>query len=253
MYNRTMTKYLILTLTLIGSTLLYMYFWIGVPNIYQESPSPLTKLHIYRNPDVSIAKIDILAFYFVPKNRVESTLENWQEILEKNLKKLREFHSLQVQGGSRLVYKIYPEPIIGREDSRVYDTDITQHGNPEGLRRVARELEQRVFEKGGDRYEESFVKTDSDSYRVWMVMYEGVGASGSDNVAFVSSKFLVGEEYNDVASSLFSHEFYHTLGLPDGYDIDTGIPVTQDLMGFGRNKPLEKTYLDREFLKGLGP
>jgi len=247
-----MTRYLALTLILISGALFYMYFGIGVPKIYHETSPPPTEPHFYRNPKISIAKVDILAFYFVPKNRVDSSLKNWQEILERNLKKLREFHSLQLQEKSRLVYRLYPKLVIGKEDNFAYDTDITQHGNPEGLRRVARELDARVFEKSGDIYDAGLIKTDSDSYQVLVIMYEGVGASGSDNVTFISSKFLTNEDYSDVSSSLFAHEFYHTLGLPDGYDLDSGIPITRDLMGSGRNKPLEKTYLESEFLKELG-
>ena len=89
-------------------------------------------------------------------------------------------------------------------------------------------------------------------YCVIVIIYEGIGASGSENVALLSRIFLTDSQYSATAATLLAHEFYHTLGLPDAYDIITAVPFSQDIMGLGRFKPIEKTYLDKDNLIQLG-
>lgn len=222
-----------------------------MPRVYEEtlprSPAP----HYYGNPNLSISDIAIAAFYFLPRNKAHLVINGWRELLEENFKKIQEFHSLQLRGQSSLKYEIYPEPVIGYESNQFYDTDITQHGNPEALRRVAAEIEKRVFNQHGDLFRSDFAR-DKKVYRVLVIMYEGVGAAGSDNVAFVSRVFFQDPQYRLVSTSIVAHEFYHTLGIPDRYDIENNIPTSSDIMGTGRSVPLERTYLNQETLKSLG-
>lgn len=247
-----MFKYLILVLLLIFGAIASMYFWIGVPKIYYEKFPEESVPHLYKNPDRSIAKIKIAAFYFVPKNKISLAIPNWSAVFEEGIKKLQKFHTLELGHRSTLTYEIYPEPIKGLEDNIAYDTEVTQHGNPEALRRVAGELESRVFAPSGDLYIRDFAKEEQGAYRVMMILYEGVGSSGSENVALVSRVFLADPRYNETGASILSHEFYHTLGIPDHYEIPTAIPTSNDIMGSGRTRPLEKTYLGRETLRDLG-
>lgn len=234
-----------------------MYFYVGVPRIYQESPPQAKEIHMYNDSSRSLEEISVLVFYFVPRNKFDSTLENWHELLEKNLQKLQAFHALQLQGSSQLDYTIYPKPIIGLQDNLYYDTDVTQRGNPEALRQVTRELETRVLDGSGDLFRSDFLPEGyapdrQHPYQVLLVMYEGVGASGGDNGALVSSTFLSDERFSTFGSTYLTHEFYHTLGVPDGYDLETAIATESDIMGLGRLGFLDKTYLDRETLKLLG-
>lgn len=228
-----MIKALVLVLILIAGALFFMYFWVGVPKIYKLESLEVPKPHHYQNPQKSLEEIKITAFYFVPKNKMSSAISGWREILDQNIKKLQAFHRLQFRGASILNYDIHPEIVVGFLDNISYDTVSTGHGNPEGLRRVAAELEARNL----------FLQTDN-GYNVAIIMYEGVGASGSENVAFVSRTFLNDPRYKDYGASILAHEFYHTLGFPDAYDPITATPLSQDIMGLGRERPIEKTYLD---------
>lgn len=244
-----MVKYIVLVIVLVAAVLLFMYIRIGVPKIYSESPLVLVLPHHFLKPEISLENISIRALYFVPKNKNGVEIENWREILEDNLKKLAAFHVFQLQGRSQIIFRIYPQAVVGKEEQNVYDTDVTNRGNPEALKRVALELEERL-KQGGDLYRLDFLSQDK-AYNVTYILYEGVGASGSDNIAFISRAFFTDPQYDSIAASLFAHEFYHTLGLPDAYD-DDGVSTGTDLLGLGRFRPLNKTYLSREFLAGLG-
>lgn len=247
-----MLMFFLLVTFFISGALGTMYFWIGVPKIYSEPLPPIKQFHLYVNPKQPIDKITVAAFYFVPKNKTGAAVENWRMSLSHALERLQQFHTFQFGGRSSIALEIYPEPIIGVEENLIYDSDVTQHGNPEALRRVAQELEGRVFKGSGDLYRPEFAKGGDEIYRVWFIMYEGVGASGSGNVALVSRKFLTDQEYSDIGVSVAAHEFYHTLGIPDAYEIESAIPLGEDIMGLGRGRPIEKTYISRDTLKKMG-
>ena len=246
-----MKKYLFLVLATIAGILAWMTFWLGSFSLSAEpvfvSPSP----HYYKNPQESIKKIFIGALYFVPKNKEKNLAPNFAEILEKNLSELKEFHRVQFQGRSAIAYEIFLSPVIGREENIVYDTDITQHGNPQALLNISDELRSRLLLSGGDIAWDSFVKKNDDAFKVLLVLYEGVGASGIREFALLSRQFLTDTQYANYASSFLAHEFYHTLGLPDGYGEDAS-PYMADLMGSGRFLPLSRAYLNRALLKDLG-
>lgn len=282
-----MVKYIIGVLIFIFGSLAAIYFFVGVPKVYNEeqrleSSAP----HVYENPERSIEEIKIVAAYFVPRNKSEEKNDNWQIVLQRTLLKLQEFHVLQFQGKSRVAFEIYPEPIIGLKDSIEYDTEITQGGNPRALLKVAEELEDRVFGADGDLFRKNFGKFGGNVYPVLAIMYEGVGASGGviyeseleaesdiarevnvpesliyivdvtsvDGFFLLNRVFLDDPEYREKGESIFTHEFYHTLGVPDAYEVP-GVyetPVSQDIMGAGRFRPIEKTYLDKNTLHKFG-
>jgi len=263
-----------------------MYFWIGVPRIYRPAASSdrfagFAAPHFYGNPGRSIGEIQIAAFYFVPENKAGLQAVDWKEVLQASLQQLVEFHSLQFQGLSRASFKIYPAPVIGLADNLSYDTEVTQRGNPRALIAIGEELEARAFRPDGDLFVPDFAVRDA--YPVLFVMYEGVGASGGviheselesvpeiarelglpESVIFevdiksVDGFFLVNREFlagshGPAGASVFVHEFYHTIGIPDGYDEETAVSYTADIMGIGRTKPLDKTYVSKEILKNLG-
>lgn len=235
-----MFKYLVIVLILIFSALGWMYFNLGVPQIHSQAPLPLKIPHLYGNQDRFIEKIQVAAFYFVPQNKTKQIDEDWKKVMEAGLTELQKFHFLQLQGLSDIIYKIYPEPIIGFENNLVYDTEITQHGNPSALINISEELEGRKF-----------ITRPDGAYPVTFIMYEGVGAAGAEGFFLVNREFLAGI-HGSFGNSILAHEFYHTLGAPDAYEISDTIPVSADIMGFGRAKPLDKTYLSKETLENFG-
>lgn len=246
-----MLKYLIFVFVLVFGALIWINFGVGVETVYKEEiPKPATP-HIYNSPSQSIANIEILALYFVPKNKTHQQIDNWKEILEKNIKQLQEFHDLQFQGRSKVSYKILGKPVTGNKINLEYDTNVTQHGNPEGLRRISNELVYR-FSSQGDLYQPELVNKDSSAYKVILILYEGVGASGGEDVALVSRTFFTDPQYSNIAATTMVHEFYHTLGLPDAYEIPSAMPTSLDIMGLGLLRPLERNYISRESLKGMG-
>lgn len=247
-----MLKYLILVFALVFGALFWTNFGVGVQTVYKEEALKLASPHIYNDPNRSIEKIEILALYFIPKNKTGQQIGDWKEILNENLKKLQEFHDLQFQGRSEISYKILDEPVIGNKNNLEYDTNSTQHGNPEGLRRITAELEERRVTLLRSDLSDPNNSADPDIYRAILILYEGVGASGSNNVALISRTFYTDPQYQSVRGTILAHEFYHTLGLPDAYEIPNAVPTSLDIMGLGLSKPLEKNYISKELLKGMG-
>ena len=184
-------------------------------------------------------------------------MNNWYELLEGELNKFVEFHSLQFNDKSNLSYNIFPNFVIGLNESIVYDTDNTQGGNPEALKSVTLEIEERILDPSGDLYINDFptymgLDNMELPYQAILIMYEGVGASGGGNVAFVTSSYLADSRFVVYGETIFMHEFYHTLGIPDAYEISSGVSYSSDIMGLGRFRSLNKTYLDRSVLTNLG-
>lgn len=261
-YNTDMGRNVLFALILVFTGLGAIYFWVGVPKVYREKFPDKPKLHLYKNPGQSIVEIKAAVFYFLPANKAVPFAENWGEIIENNLEKLKRFHSAQFLGLSKFEYEVYPEPVIGEMDNIVYDTDVTQHGNPEALRSIALEIEGRIFDANGDLFKRDFLadcrlfggelKSQSGAYCAIIIIYEGVGAAGSENAALLSRIFLSDSQYESIAPTLLAHEFYHTLGIPDAYDIPNAIPFSEDIMGLGRFKPIDKSYISKDSLVQLG-
>lgn len=247
-----MLKYLFAVLAIVIGALVWMYFGIGRAKVYQGWAPEKNSVHFYERPNAPISKIEIRAFYFVPRNKTERIVDGWRAPLNSALQKLTVFHSQQLQGRSEVWYKIYPEPIVGLKDSIDYDTDNTQYGNPQALLAISEELEQRVLNPSGNLYNYGFSQAEPESRLVMMILYEGVGASGTEKAAIVSREFLTDPEYVNTGVSVFVHEFYHTIGLVDGYTIPEAIPTTEDIMGLGKTRPIDRTYVQKSSLKKLG-
>ncbi|MDO8600671.1 MAG: hypothetical protein Q7R73_03575 [bacterium] len=279
-----MLKYLILALCGLAGAIASLSFWVATPRLHEYASLRFTTPHIFNNPDSGIQHIRIAAFYFVPKNKAAAGTAEWRTLLEKNLEQLQKFHTLQFQGRSVVTYVVYPEPVVGYADQLVYDTESTQHGNPKALLNIGEELDQRVFFPEGDLYRPDFWKKEEGSYPVMFIMYEGVGASGGviaesdfesvgdiakelglpESVIFkvnvksaegfflLSRTFLSDLPYRAFGASVLAHEFYHTLGIPDEYEEEDEKPTSADIMGLGRFRPIEKTYIQRETLRALG-
>lgn len=245
----------------------------------QSSQSPVSGAalrapHI-KDSDVSIKNIRIKVFYAVPKNKIADIYPGWKDKLAGLLADMSRFHSVQFRGSSDMRYDIFFEPVILRNDDIAYDTENTNAGNPQGLKNIGQEIESRVFKETGDLYNKNFAAFAPGEYRVMALLYEGVGGSGGliyetglTTASEIAKKFGIPESWIyivDIKSvdgfflvnrkiataSIFYHEFGHTIGIPDEFGDNDG-PYTEDVMGEGRKKPIENTYIDRSFMKGMG-
>lgn len=197
--------------------------------------------HFYQDQLRNISEIKIKAFYAVPKNR--SPYESWGDLLVPVLDNSIKFHEVQFRGLSKISYDIFPEPFILEREAIFYDTENTERGNPEGLANITLEIEKRAA---------NFLKADKGEFLVIAVIYEGVGASGTDGALILARAFLSDAQYQPFRSSLFYHEFGHSLGLSDQYDLETNQPFSNDIMGSGRRRPIEVNYIDKALLQGMG-
>lgn len=223
-----------------------------------------SKPNVHHSADAmfTLSDINIKAFYFIPNDKQTLLDGNWQAKLAKALSDLRQFYSFQLHQAVKITFEIYPQPIIGQHEALVYDGADTARGNPNALLSIREELLNR---------QSSFIETGQEDYGVIAVLYEGVGSSAtliknsrieaedtfiiSDDgppAFLVSRYFLSDSAYKDYGTSIFAHEFGHTLGLPDAYNLTTNQPLSDDIMGAGRFRPIQFSYLSMEAKKLLG-
>ncbi len=228
---------------LMGAVVIVILLFLTVSKLPNGQTVSGSSAHFYKDPQRSIAHIRLKLFYAVPRNRIDGIYQNWGDIIKLAAGDLVKFYTFQFRGLSNIKYDIYPEPFILENESIFYDTESTNKGNPEALKRIVLEIEKRVPE---------FLAKDSGEFQVIGIIYEGVGASGTDGAFILARSFLSDEQYRPFSSTLFSHEFGHTLGLPDEYKLDTNQPFTDDIMGGGRRRPIDVAHFDKPLLKDMG-
>lgn len=275
-------RYIFIFTAIVFVVALFFVFLSRVPGTPPAS-SERTAVHAYKNPDINISEIDMKAMYVVPKNKKNNIDPRWKGRLASALEKASGFHELQFRGYSKLKYEIFSDPVILNNDDIVYDTSNTNAGNPHGLINVAEEIEKRVFTLGGDLYDPRFSEYAPSAHRIFALIYEGVGASGGmiydtslesageiakklgipENIVYVvniksaDGFFILNRQYlsdpplSAFGASILYHEFAHTIGLPDLFDENNAV-FSNDIMGSGREKPLENTYILEDFLKEMG-
>ena len=239
--------------------------------------------HVYKNPNESIAQIHVEAWYVVPDNKVSSTDPDWYKEISDALATAAQFHQLQFGGRSMLNYDIFPQPVYLQNDNEAYDTTSTNDGNPHALINIGEEIERRVLQPGGDLYSAKFAATSTGEYNVMAIFYEGVGASGGMiydtplntpdqiaqqlglpasivyivNINSVNGFFILNQDFLrrpdlvPVGVTTLYHEFAHTIGLPDLFNASDS-PLSNDIMGEGRKKAIDDTYIDQSLLQDMG-
>ena len=235
-----MARYSALIFLFIIGAFALIYFGIGKPEIRTLQRQEIKKTHAYQNPNESIEKINLRLIYFIPKDKKPFTDSSWREALKKSTEELLAFHKVQLGDSSNLTVSIDESPTIGESESRQYDTNDTNRGNPHALTSIINELEERRI----------ILPEKTGSYDVTYIVYEGVGAAGAKKAALLSRIFMSDDAYASIRSTLFSHEFYHTLGLFDRYD-DNNISASEDIMGLGRFKPLSTNYLEPQTIRAF--
>lgn len=231
---------------------------------------PSATAHHAQIKSISLTDTRIDAFYFVPKDFSDSQDPEWKKHLERALADTKLFYERQVGGGMTIQYNIFPTPIIGKEDSSFYNGADTSKGNTSALLSVYAEINARI--QPNVNVDGNVFSRTGGTFHPSVILYEGVGASAmllldkapkdlpkshvvavddSTPPAFlISDYFFTGEAYKDYGVTIFAHEFGHIIGLMDAYNGDDGFSTGEDIMGMGRFKPLNATYLD-ENSRGL--
>ncbi|OHB22362.1 MAG: hypothetical protein A2939_03580 [Parcubacteria group bacterium RIFCSPLOWO2_01_FULL_48_18] len=213
-----------------------------------------SQIHRYGDPETSIEKVRIKAFYVVPTDQNEVNEEKWRWLRARMIYALDQaalFHEVQFRRQSAIVYDIYPNPVILSRNSDYYDA---------GSRTViliSNEIEKRVFRPSGDLYDESFVQSGPSEYNVIGLVYEGPGGWGgavyesgledpekiadclgispamvaivegefADGFFLVSNKeYFFDPNFRSFGTSIVYHELGHAMGLPDRY-VSKGIEI----------------------------
>ncbi len=256
-----MSKIITILSILLFSILAYFVYQNFFISDYQNPNPKDLNIHFFKDSEISLKNIKVKLVYFVPNDRMDSRRENWKKDLKDLSKSLSLFHEAQFRGFSKLSFDIFSDPVIGFRGADFYDGEDTSFGNPNALVSVNDEIKKRLFQKDGDLYSLDFVKSDNDQYVVLGIVYEGVGATGGmetidkykqkgdlNRVFLVSSSYLDKEVKNGYTT--FYHELLHTFGAPDFYS--EKYIYSDDIMGGGRKKPLESTYIDKKLLKDFG-
>lgn len=230
---------------IVGMTSLFL---VADDNIVTESVSPNT-IHFFNDQDKKIENINLKIYYFVPKDKSAYNYSDLTLLLSSVAENLMFFHKSTFSSLSRIDYSIYKEPVFGFSNSDFYNGDNTNNGNPNALEAILKEIEMRG-QAGGDLAD--FGRLNDSDFNVVYIIYEGIGASGASNVALLNRRYLTDPEYNENNSAYFAHEFYHTIGVPDGYDLSTGTSTSADLMGLLKDTDLKKNFLDNEITKNMG-
>ena len=217
---------------------------LGEKQPYREKRATDTNIHAYDDERTSIKEILLTVYYFVPSNKLDDAADtSWKEPMIQTLEDLKRFHDMQFEGQSHLSFVIHPTSIVGKQSNIFYDSTDTTRGNPHAIVSIAEELKDM----------EITTNAGPDVYHVTYIVYDGVGASGMNHAALINRRFLTDSAYEQVRESLIAHEFYHSLGIPDGYDISTGTSTTSDLMGHGRTtRDLKSNFLENSTLAHFG-
>lgn len=226
----------------ISGFIFFILYYYKPINLYKR----FNTLHYYEVEDFKINKIKLLVFYFVPNDQIVD--KNWKDLISQTLDEVKKFHQLEFKGLSLLDYNIYPRPILALNNSSFYDGSNTTGGNPNALNNSLKEINERVFRRNSDFYFEDFFQKDKEEFIIKVIIYEGVGAAGGHFAIILAKDFLKTPE----GSTILYHEFLHTLGVPDFYDYETNLPYSDDIMGSGRRKKINETYIREEIKEKLG-
>lgn len=241
-FSYKILSYIFFAVLIIGA-----FFLINQLDILFKPLKSESELHYYEVEDFKIRKVNLKIFYFVPKNRKADS--GWEKIIKSSVNEIKAFHLKEFKGAGILRTEIYPLVILGLKNAEFYDGDDTSGGNPNALENILKEINERVFKNKGDLYLEDFVKKNNYEMTVKVFIYEGVGATGGHFTVLLAKDYLKTKNFG---STVFYHELMHTFGVPDFYDYQTNLDFSDDIMGSGREKPINETYIRKDIKEKLG-
>ena len=209
--------------------------------------------HLYGSPETSIKEISLVVIYLVPANK--KPFLGWEAYVKSRIADLEQFHESQFLGLSHLTTTYISSPVFGSKESTAYEIDAAHHTDATALEPVQEELARLNAAA-------AVPAAPPGAYRAYLVILEGAGAAGSGDMAVISRSYLTDPINGSFASTMLAHEFYHTLGIPDGYDTSShvyqdnqkdvvAVLTSDDIMGRVR-VPLVYAYLDQGTKTAMG-
>ncbi|OHA48608.1 MAG: hypothetical protein A2806_00415 [Candidatus Terrybacteria bacterium RIFCSPHIGHO2_01_FULL_48_17] len=239
----------IATLLVVGGWFINLKFQ---PKTGVVAPAALSSPYAYDNPQEPIGTVALTLVYVVPNDaNGNSTSGQWEKELgiAAFIDKVVRFYELQLEGRSRIIWRIVPEPVIGNKTSLEYGGSNTNEGNPEALLKLKEEIGDRM-QKGEIRPSNFSQEISDDAYSVLAIIFQDVGLAGTEHALLLSDAYLQNEEFRRNGPTLFAHEFGHALGISDFYEYDSALNreyvLNDDIMGAGRWLPIEQTYVSEE-------
>lgn len=216
------------------------------------------KLHLYDNEEVSISQVFIRAYYFVPKDRGDFIINDWQKVFSRSLENISAFFEFQFVDNMIMDFEVYPEIIYSNRTADYFEDLIKQdyseeikqsHSKSLTLEEISGELQEKINiqKKQGDFYLVNlfFLSLDKNENNI-------PGFSDEGNNCLVMADVFSEEEIISFHESIIAHEIVHSLGVPDFYSYTSDQIESYDLMGNGYFRRLESNYLDDEIKRKMG-
>lgn len=238
-------------------------------------------VHAYDKPEISLEKIKVKVFYFVPQDKVRGSriVQNFPAevaFFSETLRpQLEQFHGREWSNRSELQFAVYPNPIIGKQNADYYSKDFLSFQEEHPLGRLHDEISERLLHPGGDLYDAAFNQSDKNIYTIHLFIFDM--PTPSKHIAGRSALVPGLTDDTEAASLVFSdivdpgrgrvdypngtsiiyHELLHAMDVPEFYDADTENTfekrtLRSDIMGSGADLPLSATYIGADIKEHMG-
>ena len=234
-------------------------------NLLSSCSKPIkqeARLHLYDDEQVAINHVLIKAYYFVPQDRGNFIINDWQKVFSHSLAKISIFYELQFANNMAMDFEVYPEIIHSDQPVGYFENLIKQdylietaqaHAESLTLKEIVDEVQGKVNMKKENNFYviNLFFLTLGNNY---LQAENGriFGLNDEKNNCLVVADAWADEELRDFYQSITAHEITHSLGVPDFYSYTDDQIESYGLMGAGFTRKLENNYLDQEIKKQMG-
>ncbi len=227
-------------------------------------------LHLYNNEQVSVNKVLIRLYYYVPQDKENIIIDDWQKIFANSMLKIKEFFQLQFAYNMGLDYEIYPEIIYSDHDLN-YFIDLLKEDYEKELAGpytgsvLVEEIINNIRNKiAMDNEWDLLIKEIDDYYIINLFVLasdvttlEGYnrqvpGLNDEENNSVVMSYIFTNDEFKDFHESIICHEVGHDLGIAEFYSFYDNKISSYGVMGGGVTRILQNNYLDNQIKEKMG-
>lgn len=213
-------------------------------------------LYLYDNEEVSINQVFIRGYYFVPKDRGDFIINNWQKVFSRSLENVSAFFEFQFVDNMIMDFEIYPEIIYSDQTADYFEDLIKQDYSEEIKQPHSQSLT--LEEINSEVQEKINIKEKKDSYLINLFFLSldknennMPGFNDEGNNCLVMADVFSEKEMINFHESIIAHEIVHSLGVPDFYSYTDDRIESYDLMGNGYFRRLENNYLDDEIKRKM--